>query len=494
MAAEQPEQEVYVKVAVGLRGAEGLAHEDNGVIINEDAKCLLFRNKAEEEFQEDSFTVDGIFWLNRGLDKLYHDLLSSAIGTVVLGYNVALLVCGSQCPGKDTLLQGSSGQNGIVQQVLHSVFQEIQSAEKGEEWQVTISFIQFYADGTAKDLFNSSHQDLKALNISMLKLVVEGLSEIIVSSAEAAYSIYLQGAKIVEEKNSTLFTLTVEQKDRVDHSTSIIQRSTVQVFDLVGEILSTQPGNHISPLMCVLEKEITGKEGFLPLALQQALQGNSITVLLYCFNTQGLSGDEILRILKVLDRVRGETKRVSPNCWNPSQLIQKLRDEVRELRSQLLSCSPNQESVVFSLGRVLQQLQMVKNQSWEKKREISNLVERKMKWQNEPVAANLETRHLQRERSGLAAQPEATGKEPPEASTSQQQQEEAKAQKQHMLQVFHAYRGLLEEQMNGLEQRYRKLLEEAIQDAVYVSTRNQQLEAENKQLSAVVAELKGKKC
>ncbi|XP_030069261.1 centromere-associated protein E [Microcaecilia unicolor] len=472
-----PEQEVYVKVAVGLKETEDLDREDNGIIIKEDSKCLLIRNKADKGFQ----------------DKLYWDLFSSAIGTVVSGYNVALLVCGSQCSGKDTLLQGSNGQNGIMQQVLHSVFQEIQSAEKGEEWQMTISFIQFHADGTARDLFNSSNQDLKALNICMLELVVEGLSEIVVSNAEAAYSLYLQGAKSVEEKNSSLFTLTVEQKGRVHHSASIVQRSVVQVFDLVGEILSTQPGNHISPLMRVLEIEIVGEEGFLPLALQQALRGNSFTVLLYCFNTQGLSEDEILSTLKLLDRVRGVTKRVSPNCWDPSELIQKLRDEARDLRSQLLSCGTDQESALFRLGQVLQQLQVVKNQSWEKKRAISNLVERKMKCQLEPAPANQEAQHLQRERSGLASQLEAMGREQPEASNyQQQQQEEARAQKQHMLQVFHAYQGLLEQQMNGLEQRYRKLLEEAIQDAVHLSARNQQLEAENKQLSAVVAELREK--
>lgn len=50
------------------------------------------------------------------------------------------------------------------------------------------------------------------------------------------------------------------------------------------------------------------------------------------------------------------------------------------------------------------------------------------------------------------------------------------------LQVFRTFRQVLEEQKQLSEGRYRTLLLEAIQDAVYLSSQNQQLQADNVQL------------
>ncbi|KAJ0050190.1 hypothetical protein NL108_014043, partial [Boleophthalmus pectinirostris] len=54
--------------------------------------------------------------------------------------------------------------------------------------------------------------------------------------------------------------------------------------------------------------------------------------------------------------------------------------------------------------------------------------------------------------------------------------------REESLQVFRVFRDVCEEQRRMSEERYRTVLLEAVQDAVYLSAQNQQLQAENKEL------------
>ncbi|KAL8593853.1 hypothetical protein ACOMHN_018065 [Nucella lapillus] len=57
-------------------------------------------------------------------------------------------------------------------------------------------------------------------------------------------------------------------------------------------------------------------------------------------------------------------------------------------------------------------------------------------------------------------------------------------------QTFRSYREMFEEQKAAIDQRYRKLLEDCIQDAVFLSSRNSDLTEENQSLKQQVGELK----
>jgi len=72
------------------------------------------------------------------------------------------------------------------------------------------------------------------------------------------------------------------------------------------------------------------------------------------------------------------------------------------------------------------------------------------------------------------------------------QKEEMEIQQLQHFQTFRHYREAFEEQKAALEQRYRSLLEDSIQDAVYLSSRNQELSDENQNLKQELAEMKDK--
>uniref|UniRef100_A0A3Q4HA06 Si:dkey-201i24.3 n=1 Tax=Neolamprologus brichardi TaxID=32507 RepID=A0A3Q4HA06_NEOBR len=94
---------------------------------------------------------------------------------------------------------------------------------------------------------------------------------------------------------------------------------------------------------------------------------------------------------------------------------------------------------------------------------------------------------LTRERQVLVLQIEALRAEAQQAEKDLQDQydrhrAELHCLREESLQVFRVFRQVGEEQRKISEGRYRSVLLEAVQDAIYLSAQNQQLQAENKQL------------
>ncbi|XP_065130069.2 golgin subfamily A member 6-like protein 9 [Paramisgurnus dabryanus] len=95
--------------------------------------------------------------------------------------------------------------------------------------------------------------------------------------------------------------------------------------------------------------------------------------------------------------------------------------------------------------------------------------------------------YLRRERHILVLQIEALRRENQQAHADletqyTQHQQELNTLREESLQVFRVFREVLEEQKRTSEERYRRLLIDAIQDAVHLSTQNLQLQEEIQQL------------
>ncbi|KAM5172336.1 kinesin-related protein 1 [Mantella aurantiaca] len=557
-----------------------------------------------------------------GQDKVFSELIQSMLNTVTSGYNVSILLYGSRSCSMQFLHGEDGNQFGLIYQVLEQVFEGVNSMNN-EEFLVTAAFMQFNPDGKAMDLLNPRNEEMVAVYVSDLGMIVDGASEIIVGSPEDTYSLYLCGREQLEDNYSTLFKLTVERSETSSDTGSLYVRSVVKIFELSEKSLQAT-GNVTWPLLHVLEKpDLDKNERLLPLLLREALEGNTFTVLLACMNPEELSGKEIVSALSVADRVRGLSKKVCSNTWDPEEAAHKLRGQIKNQRSKLMSDSALEESAVRQLAEAVKELQIVKKQSWKEKRELSKKLDGKKRchheecqhcmcsklsedikeskldpsphqriiqlinqtrkqhvnedgelnetdkdtgeknstkdsedeteksscrrYYNQQTATNKkplseclgielefsmaqarrewlkkqhralihkemtileqdtqenwtaeqELQQLKSEKTVLVLQMEALRRERNEAEKDlellcQFYKDEAHAQKQHILEIFHTYRGMLEEQMDTQEHRYRKLLEETIQDAIQLSTRNQELEAEIKQLQNAITEMRRK--
>ncbi|KAF3838253.1 hypothetical protein F7725_010021, partial [Dissostichus mawsoni] len=436
------------------------------------------------------------------------------------GYNGALLICG-----------GASLEN-LTPLIDHSMIK------------------QFYPDGSAVDLLSPNRETLKRV------------------------------AHPVLGRCSSLFSVAVEWKLHPEEVESEVCRSRLQLFSLAGGASRTDLRG-VSPLVKVVEEtqsEATTSDKILPSLLNDALTGNSRTA--------------------------------SVNCWCPRATEQMIRDTIVDQRAVMMSQGENDVHNTIRLAELTQNLQIVKDQSWEKRREESKKIKDKTqscrtpsshlhsrdsrestnnmkhlqtqlkqemekhiregkgnvekvqervariqqlrealreetlkdgasaeksdlyqqseleyskaqerrtqlkedhgrliqaeleKMERDLAQEQLSTEGPQREllvlsgeRRVLVLQMEALRDEAQQAETDlqnlyQKHQTELHCLREESLQVFRVFRQVCEEQRRMSEDRYRSVLLEAVQDAVYLSAQNQQLQADNRQLRKALGELK----
>nr|XP_020655073.1 uncharacterized protein LOC110082121 [Pogona vitticeps] len=467
----------------------GSLKQESFVVVNEDSNRLIFINKADKQAHESCFTIDGVFNLDTGQDKLFLEHLQPLLVMVPLGYSISLLVCeGHHCG-----LQAKT--KSFVQRVIESVFQETSSPENTAQSRQTISFVQIYADGTALDLLSPRNETLQVMDIPPLGLC--GL----------------------------LFTIITEVKVTGGHG---FHRATVRILEFSGgdEQCYTDPFFTLSRASSAVG--LPAEAGCFSWILKHLLEGNALTFLLLCLTLPDASGEEILSALSLTEQVRAIIKTVTPVHWDPTLEARKRRAVIRELRvKSFLNSQMEQDSVLIQLGKVIKELQVLKGQNWEKKEERSayelkedtsvefkagkqhqgsklkfsllktrrqhlqeqhrlliqqerQKIEKELACQNKISPDQKEALLWQKEKSLLVLHVEMLQKEQAEAERDleelyQDYQHETEVQKDHILQVFQAYRRHAEEQTEALEQRYRKLLRESLQDAIILSAQNQQL-------------------
>ncbi|XP_056296124.1 kinesin-like protein KIF17 [Pseudoliparis swirei] len=539
------------------------------VSIGEEGRGLDYKSGNNEEAK--SFSFDQVVTVDN-IQIFQPEFLQPLAESISSGYNGALLICGAFTEKISTLIDQT-----ITKQVLADLFSSV-LPQGEEELFISVSFVQFYPDDNAVDLLSPRRQSLKLVAHPVLGNLVGGVCEVCVYSAEEAYSLYetcreslkADGGSI-SSRCSSLFSVAVEWKLHPEEVEPEVCRSRLQLFRLAGGASRTDLRG-VSPLVKVVDqtqREATSNDKILPFLLNDALTGNSRTALIYCINPQGLLDDETPCALALAQKASGLVTRATVYRWFPRANEQKIRDSIVDQRNTMMSQGGSEVHNTFRLAELTQNLQIVKNQSWEKRREESKKIKGKTQ-SGRPPKSNVHSsdhreasdpmKHLQaqlkqemeehiregkgdvekvqeragriqqlmdalreetlnpaateqsdlrqqtegpqrellvltRERRVLVLQIEALRAEAQQAEQDlqnqyQHQQTELHCLREESLQVFRVFRQVSEEQRRMSESRYRSVLLEAVQDAVYLSAQNQELQADNKQLRKALGELK----
>ncbi|KAM9833631.1 uncharacterized protein ACBT44_007312 [Syngnathus typhle] len=375
-----------IKDPVIMRNGEGVKV---GIVLNPipGTECTLINKDGQSS---DCMSKDEQLWrlsfdqavAVENMQGFHGELLQPLTDCTCGGYTGSLLIGGASMENIGTLID-----DVIVQQVLKNALSRVMSSVK-EELIVSVSYLQFHLDGNVEDLLNPDTQTLELVLHPILGGVIRGLAEVCVGSAEEAYSLYKtcrEAQKAKEESISSrcswLFTVAVEWKLQNDEVAFQLCRSRLRVFGLVGGANGTDLMG-ISPLLKVMDqlpREAAKTDALLHILLSDALTGNSRTALIYFIQPQGNLDDETPSALALAQRVKRLVTRPSQFCWSPKKTEQEIRGHIMGLRHVMMSDSANGTYNIHRLAELIQSLQqIVKEQSWEKKREESQRIKLKL--------------------------------------------------------------------------------------------------------------------
>ncbi|XP_078116868.1 kinesin-like protein KIF17 isoform X2 [Sander vitreus] len=353
-----------------------LTENPDCVVIDEEGHGMDYKSGKDEEAK--SFSFDQVVTVDN-IQSFHPELLQPLTGSISGGYNGALLICGASSEKISTLIDHS-----IIKQVLADLFSHMLSQGK-EELFISVSYLQFYPDGSAVDLLspNADRQTLKLVAHDILGSLVGGLSEVCVCSAEEAYALYetcgerlKANAGSISSRCSSLFSVAVEQELHPEEVESGVCRSRLQLFRLAGGASRTDLRG-VTPLVKVVAQtqcEATTSDKILPFLLNDALTGNSRTALIYYIHPRGLLDDETPSALALAQKARNLVTKATVNRWFPRATEQKIRDDIADLRTVMMSQGESDVHNTFRLAELTQNLQIVKNQCWEKRREESKKI------------------------------------------------------------------------------------------------------------------------
>ena len=350
------------------------------------------QTKIKDELgREKTFTFDHSFWSHDGFrteengyltpeDDKYADqqLVFDAVGKQILdnaweGYHCCLFAYGQTGSGKSYSMVGYGANKGIVPISCDEIFKRIeQNKDEAKSFQVQVSMLEIYNEKVQDLLIPADKRPqggLKVRESKVLGIFVEGLTKHPVTSykeisnkMDEGYRNRTIGSTLMNATSSRAHTIVIIEFRQV---TTVGKRkseklSMINLVDLAGSERAgstgatgdrLKEGCNINKSLLVLgnvinalaDKAIGKKKNVLPpyrdsaltRILQNALGGNSKTVMICALSPADCNYEETLSTLRYADRAKKIQNKAVINESEQDKMIRLLKDENTGLKKMI---------------------------------------------------------------------------------------------------------------------------------------------------------------
>ena len=347
----------------------------------------------DELGREKKFTFDHSFWSHDGFRTLENGYLEpeddkyadqkyvfNTVGKQILdnawlGYHCCLFAYGQTGSGKSYSMVGYGANKGIVPISCDEIFKRIgQNTDKDKTFEVQVSMLEIYNEKVQDLLIKPDKRPpsgLKVRESKVLGIFVDGLSKYPVTSYEQiskkmdeGYNNRTIGSTLMNATSSrahTIVTIEFRQVTMVAKKRSE-KLSMINLVDLAGSERSGSTGatgdrlkegcNINKSLLilgnvinCLADKAIGKNKNMLPpyrdsaltRILQNALGGNSKTVMICALSPASINYEETLSTLRYADRAKKIQNKAVINESEHDKMVRLLKEENQNLKKMLES-------------------------------------------------------------------------------------------------------------------------------------------------------------
>ena len=329
------------------------------------AQGLINNQQENWKFKFDEFLH------NSSQEDTYEVCGREIVHSVLEGYNGTIMTYGQTGAGKTYTMSGGS-QNykfrGIIPRAISQIFNEIQSRPEFS-YVIKVSYAEIYNE-LIYDLLSSTPPSEQLGNINIQDdpkygITVKGLTMVHCENEEEALNQVFEGesARTVAEhklnKTSTrshcIYTMHVECRSRVESSENVVY-SKLNLVDLAGsertkktgsEGLTLTEANFINKSLSYMEQVVIAlsekkrehvpyRQSKLTYYLKDSIGGNSKTFMVANVWPEPDRMEETISTLRFSTRMMRVSNEAIINVeLDPSQLIERYKREIRDLRQEL---------------------------------------------------------------------------------------------------------------------------------------------------------------